>query len=59
MAIHTRFGSEVTVVKPADERGYVDVKRADGSERDFHISDLVWDTDEEYRQLMGGVEDNS
>jgi len=55
MAIHTRFGSELKVLKPADENGYVDCERIqDGSKRDFHVSDLLWDTQEEYdEQIMG------
>jgi len=49
MAIHTRMGSEVKILKPADVDGFVDCERIeDGSQRDFHVSEL----DEEYSQIM-------
>lgn len=55
--ITTRFGSEVEVLEPADDDGWVKVKRLpQGDEREWHASELRADSPEEFNKVVCGNE---
>lgn len=53
MSIYTRMGSKVQPLAAPDKDGWIKVRREDGSERDFHVSELRCDTDDESLFLNG------
>jgi hypothetical protein len=53
MAIYTRMGSKVTPLEVPTQDGWIKVRREDGSEREYHVSELRCDTDDESLFLNG------